>query len=135
MTKDELLRKFIKAVKNAKENKMGTYYWALPIEDSKNNWAIVLGYSDGFDETEQDEFTDGTRRLCAKFAFQPNNSIMQCDYDVDWLQPYDEATGDVDDREVSIYPEANLKRIVDWLWKQYEEYKYVFETEGLGEVC
>ena len=123
MNKQRLTKEFIKAVDTMKNKKEGTYYWTLPMDDEENDWAIVLGYSDGFDDKEQDEFTDGTWRLCAKFAFQPHNSIMQCDYDVDWLMPYDEATNEVDDREMSIYPSTDLAGVVDWLWKQYEEYE------------
>ena len=130
MNKQTLTKQFIKAVKVIKTRKEGTCYWILPIDDNKNDWAIVLGYSDGFDEKEQDEFTDDTWRLCAKFAFQPNNSIMQCDYNIDWLMPYDEATGDVDDREIAIYPSTDLVETVDWLWKQYKDYKNALYMDG-----
>ena len=130
MTKQTLTKKFVEAVERMKTFKDGTYYWILPMDDDKNDWAIVLGYSDGFDEKEQDEFTDGTWRLCAKFAFQPNNSIMQCDYDTDWLMPYDEETNEVDDRTISIYSSTDLVETVDWLWKQYKEYKNALYLDG-----
>lgn len=130
MNIQKLTKEFIEAVEEMKTQKEGVYYWILPIDDDKNDWAIVLGYSNGFDENEQDEFTDGTWRLCAKFAYQPNNSMLQCDYNVDWLMPYDEVTGDVDDREVSIYPSTNLIETVDWLWKQYEDYKNALYIDG-----
>jgi len=123
MKKGQLTKSFIKAVDVMKTQKEGNCRWVLPTEDEENDWAIVLGYSDGFDETEQDEFTDGTCRLCAKLAYQSKKSIMQCDYDIDWLMPYDELTGEVDDREISIYPKTNLDLVIDWLWEQYEEYR------------
>jgi len=123
MKKEQLTKSFIKAVDVMKKQKEGTYHWTLPIDDDNNNWAIVLGYSDGFDETEQDDFTDGSWRLCAKLAYQSKKSIMQCDYDIDWLMPYDELTGEVDNIEMSIYPETDLISIIDWLWRQYEEYR------------
>ena len=55
---------------------------------------------------------------------------MQCDYDVDWLMPYDEATSDVDDREMSIYPSTILEDVIDWLWKQYEDYENALYIDG-----
>ena len=130
MTKQTLTKYFIEAVKDMKTQKYGTYFWWLPMDDDENNWAIVLGYSDGFDEKEQDEFTDGTWRLCAKFAFQSNNSTMQCDYDDDWLMPYDEETNEVDNRKISIYSSTDLVETVDWLWKQYKEYKNALYLDG-----
>lgn len=130
MNKETLTKKFIEAVEEMKTQKEGTYHWTLPIDDDKNDWAIVLGYSDGFDEKEQDEFTEGTWRLCAKLAYQPNNSIMQCDYDIDWLKPYNEITGEVDDTELSIHPETELTGVVNWLWKQYKAYKNALYFDG-----
>lgn len=130
MNKQKLTKEFIEAVEEMKTQKEGVYYWILPIDDDKNDWVIVLGYSDGFDEKEQDEFTDGTWRLCAKLAYQPNNSIMQCDYDIDWLKPYNEITGEVDETELSIHPETELTGVVDWLWKQYKAYKNALYFDG-----
>ena len=116
MNKTRLINEFISAVEYMKETKFnGTYHWILREDNKRNNWAIVLGWADGFDKREADEYTDGTWRLCTKLAYQPSNSMMQCDYDVDWLMPYDEESGDVDDNEVSIYPYTNLKKVIDWL--------------------
>lgn len=118
-----LIQGFSNAVSNMKRTKCdGTYYWPLGTDDNGNDWAIVLGWSDGFDERESDDCTDGTWRLCAKLAYQPWNSIMQCDYDRDWLMPYNEENGEVDDNEVSIYPNTNLQETVDWLLKCYASY-------------
>ena len=116
MDKAWLINEFINAVENMKKTKFyGTYHWTLREDNKGNTWAIVLGWANGFDAEEQDDCTDGTYRLCAKLAYQPNNSIMQYDYDVDWLMPYDEESGEVDDNEVSIYPDTKLKAVVDWL--------------------
>ena len=130
MNKEKLTKEFIKAVEEMKKQKEGVYYWRLPIDDDENDWAIVLGYSDGFDEKEQDEFTEGTWRLCAKLAYQPNNSMLQCDYNIDWLMPYNKSTNEVDDREESIYPSTNLVELIDWLWKWYEDYKNALYIDG-----
>ena len=53
------------------------------------------------------------------------NSIMQ-DYDIDWLMPYDEKSGEVYDNEVSIYSDTNLEDVVIWLLKCYESYLKLF---------
>ena len=103
----------------------GTYYWKLDVDSNGNQWAIVLGWQDGYEEDETDDCTDGTWRLCAKLAYQPVNSMMQCDYDIDWLMPYNEETGEVDDNELSIYPDSDASKIIDWLLKCYETYEEV----------
>lgn len=124
MNRNKLVKEFTEAVKEmCRTHENGTYYWRLGSDD-KNDWAIVLGWADGFEEEPNDPCTDGTWRICAKLAYQPWNSMMQCDYDIDWLMPYDEETMEVDDTEVSIYHDTNLASVVDWLlkcWKRYEE--------------
>ena len=74
--------------------------------DKKNDYALVFGY----DEEEV---------LRGKVAFQPKNSIMQCDYEVDWNMPYNEETGDVDDTAVIIINEEDI----EWLFEQWERIK------------
>ena len=119
----QLICELTEAIKYMKRNKSyATYYWILGRDTDNNDWAIVLGWADGFDVTESDDCTDGTWRLCVKLAYQPWNSVCQCDYDVDWLMPYDEETGEVDDMEVSIYPNTNITETVNWLIGRYESY-------------
>lgn len=119
---------FSKTVQAMQSTKFpGTYHWNLDTDRNNNDWAIVLGWSDGFESNPDDPCTDGTYRLCAKLAYQPNNSMLQCDYDVDWLMPYDEETSEVDDTEISIYPGTDLKETVDWLLERYADYGYLFE--------
>ena len=124
MNRNKLVKEFTEAVEEMRRTHgYETYYWYLG-EDEKNDWAIVLGWADGFEENPNDNNLDGTWRICAKMAFQSKKSMMQCDYDIDWLMPYDEETMEVDDTEVSIYHNDNLAEVVDWLlkcWKRYEE--------------
>ena len=123
MKKNELVRVFTKAVEDMKTKKHnGTYHWYLDRDKDGNDWAIVLGWSDGFEEDETDDCMSGTYRLCAKVAYQSCNNIMQCDYDIDWTMPYDEESGEVDDTEFSIYPDTDLEEIVDWLLECYNSY-------------
>lgn len=123
MNKTKLIKEFTNAVIHMREtHENGTYHWLLDTDENNNDWAIVLGWQDGFEPDETDDCMDGTYRLCAKLAYQPNNSLMQCDYDIDWLMPYDEETGEVDDNEISIDPNTNTEEIVNWLLKCYSRY-------------
>lgn len=87
----------------------GTYYWYLDTTDEQNNWAIVLGWMT----------YDGAEELCVKLAYQPNNSLMQCDYDIDWLMPYDEETGEVDDNELTVGKDEDTVEIINWFLDSY----------------
>ena len=55
-----------------------------------------------------------------KIAFQPKNSGMQCDYDVDWLLPYDkQGDCDVEDCEWHLSDGDNFRKVIkdvvaDW---------------------
>lgn len=127
MNKEKLIKDFENAVEYMKKTHFnGTYYWYLDTDENNNDWAIVLGWSNGFKPDETDDCLDGTYRLSAKLAYQPYNSIMQCDYDVDWLMPYDEETNEVDDTEISIYPGDNLEETIDWLLNCYKSYSNLF---------
>ena len=121
MKRSVLIKEFTAAVEEMRRTHgNGTYFWWLDEDDNGNNWAIVLGWADGFEENPNDNNLDGTWRICAKLAFQPCNSLMQCDYDVDWDMPYDKETGEVDDSEVSIYPCTDLPDVIEWLLECYE---------------
>lgn len=124
MSREKLIKQFQNAIEEMRKTHCnGTYHWNLDVDDKRNQWAIVLGWQDGYEEDPEDDCTDGTYRLCAKLAYQPTNSLMQCDYDIDWLMPYDEETGEVDDNEMSIYPDYDATEIIYWLLKCYETYE------------
>lgn len=126
MNKIKLIKEFTKAIANMrKTHENGTYYWILGTDDNDNDWAIVLGWMDGFEPDETDDCMDGTWRLCTKLAYQPNNSLMQCDYDIDWLMPYDEESGEVDDTEIPICSNINItsiEEIIGWFLEKYSSY-------------
>lgn len=134
MDRNTLAKEFIEAVAEMRRTHgYGTYYWIIG-EDEENDWAIVLGWGNGFEENPNDDCTDGTWRICAKLAFQSKKSIMQCDYEVDWLMPYDEETLEVDDNEVSIYPNTDLQGVVNWLLECYDSYFNDDEDEDESEL-
>lgn len=102
----------IALINNAKSKppdfKEGTWWLQLDIIKGKR-WAIAISWMD-YENT-------GEYKLYAKIAYQPVNSIMQCDYDIDWIMPYDENTGEVNDTEIS---NPNITTDVDWLLEQWE---------------
>jgi len=123
MNKEVIINSFVDTVESVKKEKLeGVYYWNLGIDEKHRRWAIVLGWADGFEADEEDAYADGTYRLCVKLAYQPDNCIMQCDYDWDWNMPFDEESGDVDDTEIAIYPETDVKKAINYLLDCYAEY-------------
>lgn len=77
------------------------------IETTKiNNYALVIGFDD------EDE-------LSIKLAFQPRNSLLQCDFDIDWLMPYNDETGEVWDTSITIDPRDDFEKIIDWFENQW----------------
>lgn len=123
MNRNILTKEFMKAVGEMRRtHDVGTYYWTLGEDDKGNTWAIVLGWQYGFEPEPDDDCMDGKWRICAKLAYQPNNSMMQCGYDIDWLMPYDTETMEVYDNEIAIYPNTDLQSVVNWLLECYDSY-------------
>jgi len=98
------------------EKKCGCCHHLVARTDGGTELCIVVGWLDGFDEAEKGTpLTDGTWRICAKVAYQHSNNAMQCDFDVDWLMPYNPDTGDVDDTCEEV---DGTQFEVDWLNRQ-----------------
>ena len=92
-----------------KPNDIGTWYIELDVING-NRWAIALSWINEYE-------------LYAKIAYQPSNSIMQCDYDIDWLMPYDEGSGCVNDTEILIHNKEFDEVYADWLLAEWERIK------------
>lgn len=88
------------------------------------NVSIVLGWQDGYDKEDDNYYSDGYR-LCVKVGYQPVNSIIQCDYDVDFNQVYDKETGDVYDTEISLYPDSDFEKVANDI---VTEFNYVLSS-------
>lgn len=117
---------FVESVKALKNGENGTYYWWLDIDNEDGlDWAIVLGWGEGWDDPN-DSCCNGHYRIMSKVAYQEHNCIMQCDYDIDWTMPYDEETGEVDDSDFAIYEDYDddkLREIANELLKLADTYK------------
>lgn len=96
----------------SKPNDIGTWYIELDVING-NRWAIALSWMD-FDNTNE-------YKLYAKVAYQTINSIMQCDYDIDWTIPYDEGSGYVNDTEIWIRDKKFDEDYADWLLEEWEK--------------
>lgn len=88
--------------------------WFCPVfRDNDNLYAVCFAYMD-YENT-------GDYTLFGKIAMQPRNSIMQCDYDIDWNCPID-AAGDVIDTEISII-ECTFDSDITWLLNTWNSYR------------
>lgn len=129
INKLELTEKICEAIKEMRtSHDNGTYYWYLGQDNNNNDWAIVLGWQDGYEEDKNDDCTVDTWRICIKLAYQPSNSMLQYDYDIDWLMPYDPKTGDVYETEYSIYPNSNIALYVHYLLGDAKELNIIEEV-------
>lgn len=82
------------------KEKEGCYFKPLKIDNGNNKWGIVIGWGAGFDEQEKTSFSDGEYRICSKIAY--NDSALQCDYDIDFVMPYDKETSEVYDTDTEL---------------------------------
>lgn len=108
----------------------GCYHWKV-CSQGDQDIAVVLGWTQFPDEDDscKDKYYDDGFRLAVKIGYQPSDSIMQCDYDVDFNLPYNPDTGDVcDDCEYCIYETTDFKALandinnnIDWVIKHWKE--------------
>lgn len=91
----------------------GCCHWKVATKD-KMNICIVLGWTQFSDEDDdcKDKYYYDEFRLAVKVGYQPSNSMMQCDYEIDFNLPYNPDTGDVyDDCEYCIYKTTNFEAL------------------------
>ena len=107
----------------------GCYHWTIATKD-KMTIAIVLGWTQYPDEDDKnkDKYYDDGFRLAVKVGYQPKNSIMQCDYDVDWLMPHDLQFGDCIWAEYCITKNTNFEALAkdintnaSWVLEHWKE--------------
>lgn len=125
-TPKEFYDGFADAIDSLRNGCDGVHYWKLTNKDG-NLWAIVVGWA------EDDNPDDGTDKchiagynVAAKIAFQPTSSIMQSDYSVDWLLPYDKDSGEVEECEWFFSDKDEPKKILDDILKDWNENKETY---------
>ncbi len=127
MSINSIAKRFAETVEYLENGRFnGTFHWHIDTDDNGNDWAIVMAYMD---------YDGDGERLYAKLACKPSDSVMWCDYDVDWLMPYDEDSGEVYDTELPINSPDEAKRIVNWMFEYYDDLKEknIIKTEF--QVC
>lgn len=113
MIKEEIIYSDLLELK--KNNSNGCYYHILKA-DKINTYALVFTlYDSGYEEGEV---------IIGKIAYQPNNSLLQCDYEFDWLMP-ELKSGMIFDTEIMIKRWEH----VAWLFEQWERYLKIRRSE------
>ena len=113
MNREQLKEQINNTIHSAIESKdyFGTWYIDLGIYGD-NRYAIAIAWMDYDNDTKYD--------LYMKIANQPKNSIMQCDYDIDWKMPI--INGGIFDSEIYA-----VESDVDWMLDQWETLKRYLE--------
>ena len=128
ISKTEFIESFDENVKQLWNNREvgGCIYYTLNTDD-KNTYALVIGWQPT--EDPDDEYCDKGFRLATKFGYQPRNSMMQCDFDVDWLLPTTDE-GDVDDNLlIELYPGMILPSVAEEIWNRAQDYDNIVNWE------
>ena len=134
MTKQYVTADELKKAANdlaSRANQGGCYHWYIARNLDGMNIAIVFGWTQYADEDDEckDKYYDDDFRLAVKVGYQPSNSIMQCDYDIDFNLPYNPDNGDVcDDCEYVIYETTDFEALAkdintnaSWVLKHWKE--------------
>lgn len=127
MNKEQIVKEFVNAVNKLRATKENaTYYWKLHTGRNNMVYALVLGWSRGFDDIdkafrEDNECLDGEYGICAKLACQSVGSAMQYDYDIDWQYPIG-ADGEESVREFDIWDSDNFETVANWILDYYNKY-------------
>lgn len=98
-----------------KEENCGCCRKYLLTDDDDNDWYILMGWSDGYDESDNGKWQSGTFKINTKIGYQPSNSLMQTDLDIDFNCPYDKETDEVDDTNWTLSEEPDWDKLANEL--------------------
>lgn len=118
----ERMKEFLQNVL-ANEDHEATWFLDLETRNGKR-WTLVAAWND--------EENNGDWKVYAKLAYQPTNYLMQ-EYDIDWIMPYDEETGEVDDTELSFVKGSVISEAdINWYIACWERFKleYVHKEDN-----
>lgn len=112
----------------------GCYHWKVCANtDDNKDISIVLGWDYyGIESKERmDKYYDDQFRLAAKVGYQPSNSIMQSDYDIDFNLPCTKENVVCDDCEECLYEDTDFEELAkllnnkaSWVIKHWKELKH-----------
>lgn len=113
----------------------GCYHWKICANtDDNKDISIVLGWTQFPDEDDsnKDRYYDDGFRLATKVGYQPSNSMMQCDYDIDFNLPCTKENDVCDDCEYCIYETTDFEALAkdinskaSWVIKHWKELGHV----------
>lgn len=103
-----------------KEEGCGCCRKYLLTDDNNNKWYILMGWSDGYDESDNGKWQSGTFKINTKIGYQESNNLMQTDLDIDFYCPYNKATGEVDDTNWTLADEPNWNSLAKELNNEAE---------------
>lgn len=102
----------------------GCYHWPIYYEENGQEWDVVLGWAEGYDEDPDIYYEDGYA-ICASVRYQTANNGMQTDLNVDFLMPCNE-DGDCWDADNTISKKEDYNYLAKYLLdegkKMVEEY-------------
>ena len=108
----------------------GCYHWKIcaNTDDNKDIY-VVLGWTKYEYNNGNTKYYDEGYNLAVKVAYQPSNSIMQSDYDIDFNLPYNLHDGEIDnDFEYLLNDTTDFNSIAkdlnsnaSWLIKHWKE--------------
>lgn len=92
---------FNKCIALAQKSLSGVVRHKMGETNDGDSLYLVFGWKDGYEGNEdfQKEDAGVIYTLCAKLAF--NIDDLQCDYDIDWVMPWDNK-GDVYDTDMAV---------------------------------
>ena len=104
-----------------KSRDLGETRWHVLKNVNGKTYALVMAWQDGFEKAENpNEYQYDTYRICGKVAY--NDSSMK-EYDMDWIMPYDEETGEVNDTECSLEGFEDISSAIAYWDKCWDEIK------------
>jgi hypothetical protein len=109
----------------SKEN-CGCWHKCLLIDDDGKEWSIVMGWSEGFEECQDDPYSDGTYHICAKIAYHERNNIMSCDFDIDFTMPFDTDNGEIYDTCRTVFRDTDWNKLAEELTKEFTDVTGMF---------
>ena len=140
ITKAEFAKSLEESVKWLWEKKCGCCHWCFLTDDKKRRWSVVLGWNEGgYEESDNDElYVSEGFAISYKIGYEEPNNAMQTDMDWDFIMPYDEETGDVDDTCSAVYRNTDYSKLADELLETFkritDKWAY-FEPEEKEEVA
>ena len=116
-----------KMVETAVKNPDGCVFQRIEkLEDGRDLY-LVMGWEVGFDKGEdyQKQIGDKVYTLCQKIAV--NIDDLQCDYEMDWHEPWDKLYGEVYGTDQAVIKNDT----VDWINEQAVEIKKMLDNGEL----